>query len=761
MECNKEEALRAKEMAEIRLAKGEFSGALRVAQRAQRLFPELENISQLLAVCEVHTSAEKMFGSEKDWYGVLQIEKTADEMAIMKQYRKLALLLHPDKNKFAGSEAAFKLIGEAKRILSDREKRSLYDIKLRSFSNNGQQYMPPYVPNKKSVAVPRKVESFLTVCSTCRVEHWYLKELLGREVRCQTCRTLFKAYENGKETGATTSSHRGSGAARKESFHDAPPKAAKGAGYHYNPVSKVSSDNNSCLKSQKGVNVTAKEGDRKDGIGSMPKVTRKVENTSNSKTNSRKRQRNDHTAGSGITSEKVNGEANVENVGNPDQSGCDPNLFHPSRKSTRQKQHVSYHENMQFEDVDHLVSPNKSRTSDAGKDGSYVQENVGSSAATEDKSNVKSTGPNDGATSDDNKAASPMVLSCPDAEFCDFEKHKEEGCFAVNQVWAIYDECDGMPRYYAQVRKVLSPGFKLKIVWFEADPYAKDQDEVNWCLANLPVACGRYSFGGSEVTEDRLMFSHQIMYSNVARRGTFLIYPRKGETWALFMNWDIKWSLEPEKHSSFRYEFVEVLSDFVEGSGITVAYLDKVKGFVSLFQPTEANSFQIPRTELYRFSHRIPSFRITNEGIGVPEGSFEFDPASLPSEIFAPCVGNSRKNNDSHDDGGHSGGGCGSSASQDKTQPPKPSEEIKSPRKSNFEGQPSTVRRSPRGSSKRPQVNSDSTAKEDQFTNIEEAQEDNSTYHSKLNSPIKHMRNGVDRDTLPVRRSPRSLHKSE
>ena len=63
-----------------------------------------------------------------------------------------------------------------------------------------------------------------------------------------------------------------------------------------------------------------------------------------------------------------------------------------------------------------------------------------------------------------------------------------------------------------------------------------------------------------------------------------MIHPRKGDTWALFKNWDITWNSEPENHEDFEFEIVEVLEDFVEGAGVMVAYLDKVKGFVSLFQ---------------------------------------------------------------------------------------------------------------------------------------------------------------------------------
>lgn len=113
MDCNKEEAFRAREIAERKMQNKDFSGARKFAQKAQRLFPVLENISQMLTVCEVHCSANVKVNGEMDWYGILQVEPTADDSSVRKQYRRLALLLHPGKNQFAGAEAAFKLIGEA------------------------------------------------------------------------------------------------------------------------------------------------------------------------------------------------------------------------------------------------------------------------------------------------------------------------------------------------------------------------------------------------------------------------------------------------------------------------------------------------------------------------------------------------------------------------------------------------------------------------------------------------------------------------
>ncbi|KAJ7978039.1 DnaJ domain containing protein [Quillaja saponaria] len=126
MECNKDEAVRAKDIAEKRMQESDFAGALKITWKAQKLFPEIENISQMLTV-------------------------RADEATIKKQYRKLALLLHPDKNKFAGAEGAFKLTGEANRMLSDQTKRSLYDIKCRALMRRTTPEPPPHQSNGVSV----------------------------------------------------------------------------------------------------------------------------------------------------------------------------------------------------------------------------------------------------------------------------------------------------------------------------------------------------------------------------------------------------------------------------------------------------------------------------------------------------------------------------------------------------------------------------------------------------------------------------------
>jgi len=65
---------------------------------------------------------------ELDYYEVLQISKSANGDDIKKAYRKLAMQYHPDKNPGdKEAEEKFKAINEAYQVLSDDEKRGIYD----------------------------------------------------------------------------------------------------------------------------------------------------------------------------------------------------------------------------------------------------------------------------------------------------------------------------------------------------------------------------------------------------------------------------------------------------------------------------------------------------------------------------------------------------------------------------------------------------------------------------------------------------------
>jgi molecular chaperone DnaJ len=66
-------------------------------------------------------------GAKRDYYDVLGVSRQATDEEIKKAFRRLARQYHPDVNSEANAEAKFKEINEAYEVLSDNEKRGIYD----------------------------------------------------------------------------------------------------------------------------------------------------------------------------------------------------------------------------------------------------------------------------------------------------------------------------------------------------------------------------------------------------------------------------------------------------------------------------------------------------------------------------------------------------------------------------------------------------------------------------------------------------------
>ncbi len=88
-----------------------------------------EIYKQFLRCIDRHIRKRELMGMEyKDYYKLLELDKSASIEEIKKSYRKLAKKYHPDTNR-GNPEAAekFKAINEAYEVLRDPEKRKRYD----------------------------------------------------------------------------------------------------------------------------------------------------------------------------------------------------------------------------------------------------------------------------------------------------------------------------------------------------------------------------------------------------------------------------------------------------------------------------------------------------------------------------------------------------------------------------------------------------------------------------------------------------------
>lgn len=160
MECNRDEAARAKEIAERKFLAKDIKGAKKFALKALNLYPELEGISRMVTTLDVYISAEEKINGEGNWYGILGVNPLTEDEKIRKKYRKLALLLHPDKNNSLGAEGAFKLVSEAWSLLSDKYKRLAYD------QRSGAKLQPGNRAKNGCTSTPSKDNGFYKFVKT-------------------------------------------------------------------------------------------------------------------------------------------------------------------------------------------------------------------------------------------------------------------------------------------------------------------------------------------------------------------------------------------------------------------------------------------------------------------------------------------------------------------------------------------------------------------------------------------------------------------
>ncbi|OWM76215.1 uncharacterized protein LOC116211207 [Punica granatum] len=707
MECNKDEATRAKEIAEKKFTAKDMAGAKKFALKAQSLYPELEGINQLLATLNVYVSAENKVHGESDWYGILGVSPMADEETIRKQFRKLALVLHPDKNKSIGADGAFKLISEALSMLSDKVKRAAYDQKRRArifqrvstatarstgpppgangFSSFTKRTNPPPSTKVHKAASERAGHSqssqkqqpgtFWTVCHRCKTQFEYLRAYVNHNLLCPNCRVPFYAVERSPPTlngnvsskpwnfslhqkggknqasskgavnkgGNNMASSGGHDSSTQQTFHWAP---FKGAGNGASTAAQAATVVQQAYEQAKRVREEAQAASKREETlrrkqahkkGSGPagtaltasSYTAAKRSTGDNDVNNHAATITDQTGvqsgfgGAGVIQSFASKQGNLEmsRFGGTVKL----NMFREVPQNELQRILVEKARTKIRQKLDEWGGAVKVNREDRKEDHSKVEEEPLAEVNSE-KAGTKAR-------------ASKVVsgINVPDSDFHDFDLDRTEKSFGENEIWAAYDGNDGMPRYYALIQNVISlHPFKLQISWLNSKSNT-EFGSLSWVGLGFMKTCGEFRVGKYETNSSLNSFSHKVRWMKGAR-GVICIYPRKGDVWALYRNWSPDWNETTTGDIIHKYDMVEVLEDYdEERGGVTVVPLVKVAGFKTVFcrhlDPKEIR--RIPREEMFRFSHHVPSRLLTGkEARGAPRGCWELDPAATPLELI-------------------------------------------------------------------------------------------------------------------------------
>ncbi|KDP22162.1 hypothetical protein JCGZ_25993 [Jatropha curcas] len=704
MECNKDEAVRAKEIAERKFTERDYAGAKKFALKAQNLFPQLEGLSQLLVTFDVYASAEKKtITGEVDWYSVLGVNPWADDETVKKQYRKLALMLHPDKNKSLGADGAFKLVSEAWSLLSDKGKRLAYNEKLNVIGTQQRvstQNKVPSAPttvngfhssnstvnsdartqNKNTRAVPTsgpspshpKPETFWTICNRCKTQYEYLRIYLNHTLLCPNCNEAFFAVEKAPPPNVTKPSNYSSRQKHQNSRHRAANSNLFNIGRNCGVVQSsgaegfgVNSSNNPDLQwnhfsrmAGSGGSVASSSASHQQGRREHDDAKAAAElRTSNSALGADqlfRRRRSDENYMNSYGADMGNGRAGLGSASEQRRGYFEAQRVYGSSSISNKlnsKRELSLLELrnmlMQKARLDICKKLEELRSSELKPKESKKQKtrvrNDTSNPKNRENSNFTTYGNRSkksfpSLSSDDStkKTSAPMSINVPDPDFHNFDLDRTERSFGDDQVWAAYDEDDGMPRYYARIHKVISlKPFKMKISWLNSRTN-REFSSVDWVGYGFPKSCGDFRAGKHEISRTLNSFSHKVKWTK-GTRGAIRILPGNGDVWALYKNWSPDWDEHTPDEEVHRYEMVEVLDDYNEEQGVSVVPLVKVAGFKTVFHrhmdPNEIR--RIPKEAMLRFSHQVPDHLLTGEEAhNAPKGCRELDPAATPLELL-------------------------------------------------------------------------------------------------------------------------------
>lgn len=698
MESNTEEALRAREIAEKRFREKDYVGAKHYASKAQSLYPGLEGISQMVATFEVYVASEAKFHGEFDYYSILGLSPSADKDKVKKQYKKMAVLLHPDKNKSMGADGAFKFVSEAWTLLSDSAKRSAYDItrkkrassavvqtNLSSFHAAGVAGFDGY----NSSASHHRVDSFWTVCTSCKVQYEYLRKYLNKRLCCKNCRGVFIAVETGTApvNGSfpycpwTYTPSNGYGSHGVNGVTYIPPNpvvfTTNGAsGYHSGHGSEyipnmsfqwsagpgtsagiVNPNGSSTVYPANGKN--KRRGQKvKSSVHHINLVKTAVVNAASTvstaydeslgskvgRPDKKRKVDMGDTSRNGCVEMRSKSASEARPVNGNANGGPNPKISGSSELPTRRSSMAPAFDARKLL-MDKARTEIRKKLIEIRSTAAAAAAALSAASAKKLEEHIEVGTSTEAPKMEDSgvfhlqselSKIESMSIIVPDPDFHDFDKDRAEECFKPKQIWALYDEEDGMPRLYCIIRQVISvKPFKIHLTYFNS----KTDSEfglVNWMTYGFTKSCGNFKAMHSDVVDQVNIFSHVLNGVKAGRGGCVRIYPKSGDIWALYRNWSPNWDRSTPDGVRHQYEMVEVLDNYSEELGVCVTPLIKLNGYKTVYQrDTNKNAIRlIPRREMFRFSHQVPSCSLKGEAFNLPDGCWDLDPAAMPNELL-------------------------------------------------------------------------------------------------------------------------------
>ncbi|KAL6544163.1 hypothetical protein OROGR_010660 [Orobanche gracilis] len=692
-----EESARLKTAAERKYSSGNLISALKYAKRAHKLHPSLEGLPEMITAFRILRDAaedappclestSEIQNPIPDYYKILQVERFSHHSTIKKQYKKLALALHPDKSTFTASEEAFKLVGEASRVLSDKIRRKEYDTRLRIS-------MQSKAAEEVGLAAEMAVETFWTACSACRLLHQFEKKYMGHNLVCPRCKKSFKAVEVKEHTtndvGVEKSLIRVSSRIRERIAKCGSLGIVEKCGLRVkrksSSVDEVFERSEMRMSRNNGGNdVLLKDLKSKR----VKKLVNGEENMDNNELRTirdggkRAKSREEDTMTLSqmkilVKKEKKQIEGNLM-MKEKEDNGENSKANKKGRKNEKEEEKMkmvdltlkTYKRRVRKDrdmaiinitsksplhsEIEHNMSSRKDNleTEKENRDGNENEKEMSDKREKRERRRVSKYGNWEEVKREKSKNHEKSdierliakkkgileIMPVEDSDFHDFDKDRKGRSFKKGQVWAVYDDDDGMPRHYALIDQIVSVNpFEVTLSWLLFQNNG-DEDVISLHKMGFYVSCGSFRVSKNTSIKYLNLFSH-VVNCERASREVYRIYPMKGSVWAIYRNNALEAEKEDKSVGTDRcYDIVLCLSSYSDIHGLSVGYLEKLPGFRTVFKRKEigVNAVLILGTnDVKLFSHQIPAKKLSDEeALRLPKDCWELDPASLTPQLL-------------------------------------------------------------------------------------------------------------------------------